>query len=98
MPMQDSNQFFFSEFVFPELDWHDIGMLTELFACRQALYKSYGAILSEIMECVNKDVVSCRTKALRAIRRIATSTPEILDDVGIGQRTRSYAVLISTLS
>ncbi|EPB92937.1 hypothetical protein HMPREF1544_00011 [Mucor circinelloides 1006PhL] len=68
---------------FPEMSRSDYILLTELLASRQTLYTSYNFILSEILLCLDKDAVVYRTKALKAIGKIAFEVPEIMDDTRI---------------
>ena len=70
-----------SSFEFPELNWTDTTLLTELLLSRNTLYKSFNMFLSEIMECLQSQVVTYRAKAVRAIRHIATDVPQILEEV-----------------
>lgn len=70
-----------TKFTFPEMARKDYGLLTELLASRQTLYTSFNFILSEILTCMEKDAVLYRTKALRAIGKIANEVPEILEEV-----------------
>lgn len=69
------------QYEFPEMSRSDYMLLTELLASRQTLYTSYNFILSEILLCLDKDAVVYRTKALKAIGKIASEVPEIMDDV-----------------
>ena len=71
----------FSSFDFPELNWTDFTLLSELFASRNILYKSFNTFLGEIMECFHSEVATYRNKAVKAIRYIAAVVPEILDEV-----------------
>ncbi|KAI9313164.1 sister chromatid cohesion C-terminus-domain-containing protein [Dichotomocladium elegans] len=68
------------QFQFPELTSADVDMLSEVLAARSPLYKSYNIFLSEIMSCLGKDVVTYRNRAVKAMRHIVTSIPEILDE------------------
>ncbi|RCI02117.1 Sister chromatid cohesion protein 2 [Rhizopus stolonifer] len=70
---------------FPEMARSDYALLTELLASRQTLYTSYKFILSEILACLEKDAVVYRTKALKAIGKIAVEVPEILEDKRISK-------------
>ncbi|KAI8137408.1 sister chromatid cohesion C-terminus-domain-containing protein [Fennellomyces sp. T-0311] len=72
-----------SAFEFPELNWGDATLLSELLLSRNTLYKSFNMFLAEIMECLHSEVVTYRTKAVRAVRHIATDVPEILDEASI---------------
>ncbi|KAK4509350.1 uncharacterized protein ATC70_007701 [Mucor velutinosus] len=76
------------QYEFPEMSRSDYMLLTELLASRQTLYTSYNFILSEILLCLDKDAVVYRTKALKAIGKIASEVPEIMDDA----RTRASIV------
>ena len=71
----------FSSFDFPELNWTDFTLLSELLASRNTLYKSFNIFLGEIMECFHSEVATYRNKAVKAIRHIAADVPEILDEV-----------------
>ncbi|KAL9552609.1 hypothetical protein MBANPS3_003692 [Mucor bainieri] len=71
------------QYEFPEMSRSDYMLLTELLASRQTLYTSYNFILSEILLCLDKDAVVYRTKALKAIGKIASEVPEIMDDTRI---------------
>lgn len=66
---------------FPEMSRTDYTLLTELLASRQTLYTSFNFILSEILTCIEKDGVIYRMNALKAIGKIASEVPEILDEV-----------------
>lgn len=66
---------------FPEMSRSDYILLTELLASRQTLYTSFNFILSEILTCLEKDAILYRTKALRAIGKIAAEVPEIMEEV-----------------
>ncbi|KAI8375292.1 sister chromatid cohesion C-terminus-domain-containing protein [Choanephora cucurbitarum] len=74
-----------SPYVFPELTRSDYVLLSELLASRQTLYTSYDFILSEILICLEKDAVVYRTKSLRAIAKIASEVPEVLEDKRINR-------------
>ncbi|KAI7860099.1 sister chromatid cohesion C-terminus-domain-containing protein [Circinella umbellata] len=73
----------FSSFDFPELNWTDFTLLSELFASRNTLYKSFNTFLGEILECFHSEVATYRNKAVKAIRHIAADVPEILDETRI---------------
>lgn len=66
---------------FPEMSRADYMLLAELLASRQTLYTSFNFILSEILTCVEKDAVVYRSNALKAIGKIASDVPEIMDEV-----------------
>ncbi|GAA5806517.1 hypothetical protein HPULCUR_012052 [Helicostylum pulchrum] len=68
---------------FPEMSRSDYRLLAELLASRQTLYTSFNFLLSEILTCIEKDGVIYRTHALRAIGKIATDVPEIMDEARI---------------
>jgi cohesin loading factor subunit SCC2 len=72
-----------THFEFPEMSRSDYVLLTELLASRQTLYTSFNFMLTEILTCLDKDAVIYRTKALKAIGKIASEVPEILEDVSI---------------
>jgi hypothetical protein len=76
-----------TNFEFPEMSRSDYVLLTELLASRQTLYTSFNFLLSEILTCLDKDAVIYRTKALKAIGKIAVEVPEILEDVSIKKLT-----------
>ncbi|KAI7900013.1 sister chromatid cohesion C-terminus-domain-containing protein [Cokeromyces recurvatus] len=65
---------------FPEMSRSDFFLLTELLTSRQTLYTSFNFILSELLTCLEKDAVIYRTKALKAIGKIAAEVPEIMED------------------
>jgi hypothetical protein len=69
------------QYDFPELARSDYNLFTELLASRQTLYTSFNFILSEILICLDKDAVIYRTKALKAIGKIASEVPEIMEEV-----------------
>ncbi|GAN03777.1 hypothetical protein MAM1_0047d03232 [Mucor ambiguus] len=71
------------QYEFPEMSRSDYMLLTELLASRQTLYTSYNFILSEVLLCLDKDAVVYRTKALKAIGKIASEVPEIMEDTRI---------------
>lgn len=72
-----------SSYEFPEMSRTDYTLLAELLASRQTLYTSFNFLLSEILTCIEKDGVIYRTNALKAIGKIASEVPEILDEVCI---------------
>lgn len=69
---------------FPEMSRSDYLLLAELLASRQTLYTTFNFLLSEILTCIEKDGVIYRTNGLRAIGKIASEVPEIMDEVCIG--------------
>lgn len=69
------------QYDFPELAKSDYNLFTELLASRQTLYTSFNFILSEILICLDKDAVIYRAKALKAIGKIASEVPEIMEEV-----------------
>ncbi|KAG2212612.1 hypothetical protein INT47_000588 [Mucor saturninus] len=72
-----------TNYEFPEMSRTDYTLLTELLASRQTLYTSFNFILSEILTCIEKDGVLYRTNALKAIGKIASEVPEILDEIRV---------------
>ncbi|KAI8082026.1 sister chromatid cohesion C-terminus-domain-containing protein [Thamnidium elegans] len=68
---------------FPEMSRSDYLLLAELLASRQTLYTSFNFLLSEILTCIEKDGVIYRTNALRAIGKISSEVPEIMDEARI---------------
>ncbi|KAG1455139.1 hypothetical protein G6F55_007238 [Rhizopus delemar] len=67
-------------YMFPEMSRNDLTSLVELLASRQSLYTSYDFILSEILLCLDKDAVFLRVRSLKAIGKISSQVPEILEE------------------
>lgn len=72
-----------TQFEFPDMSRSDYALLAELLASRQTLYTSFNFILSELLMCLEKDAVVYRTKALRAIGKIAIEVPELMEEVSV---------------
>ncbi|KAI8390911.1 sister chromatid cohesion C-terminus-domain-containing protein, partial [Radiomyces spectabilis] len=70
----------YSDFQFPEMNYADIELLAELLMSKQALYQSFNFLLSQIVACLDKEIVTFRVKALRALSRLAAESPRLLNE------------------
>ncbi|ORZ03895.1 sister chromatid cohesion C-terminus-domain-containing protein [Syncephalastrum racemosum] len=66
-----------------DLPWSDTAYMMELLLSREALYHYYDWMVDILLQCLSKDNVSYRVRAMRALRHISKEIPEFLGNVKI---------------
>ncbi|KAI8062104.1 sister chromatid cohesion C-terminus-domain-containing protein [Gongronella butleri] len=71
---------------FPEMNWQDLRMLSELLASRQLLARRVPYFMSKLLASLEKNATTFRSKALQAISGIIDIEPMLLNDVNLCNR------------